>query len=674
MADGGVVWQGSPVHKYLQEAGLDVAAVRRAEPLSENNGEGGVQGNVRRGLGDWVTGHVLRAWRALLSPALDVRELRAQFCREYVQLVLASPLVLNDDADTVIGAEPSFAGATGTACHVDLTRSQEGLCSLLTVGVMKDVSAAGVFMLPMALRGVDAWPSNQLHDAAAVLSFAVGIGWLLQRGRRHLFGWRLCQQHQSNLRALSEMLQAQDVLATRLSRAIRLAQEAELTRRGFAFAHDKLPPITRLERGGRRTCRILRLSVFRAVQANLQLVRRSTTNLMAMVPLCESVDYVNNYLAVSRPADLGLCTATEEKDVLAQTDDLSLASLKHHFTVMNDQCSEYLRRLCLSFSQRCQRQAPILLPDAEGVSLGSELAAAALDESVVEERQGTVKGADADEDFVMKLFWNLKEAQLRTLSSTAARLTDTITQEVSFEVQRQEQLRRNKVTSDTDGPVPPSRPLPPTLRQLEAVSSVIAEAGQMLQASLSTLHLCHLELRDVFDEFQQRDGDDTELTSWLLDRLSTVTGPLSSLEKPLESANVSYAVAIEELHEVTSVLKQRGGVLADVRAAQSADVGDDAAASEIVVESKQPTTAMPASPPNQPSHKPKTVVFEAYTGPEESTLPEEAEERQRWMEQRRRRQAAAEAGRRQREDDAESARQLMSELQAVLQHLDDGSL
>ncbi len=256
--------------------------------------------------------------------------------------------------------------------------------SIITAGVLLQqlqVVKRAIGLLQPQLLLLRRHPIQFLYNAAASVTrtattttsaavstvFALGIGTII-----FATSYRARQQHAQYQRrrracidAVRMFVEKQERYVEAVARAVRLIQEVELTARGYGLTAERQAPITRLELAvagngdmvtQHRACMPLRSCLAHTLYVHLTRFRAGTRRLLQDYPLAPGVDYPGSYICFSRLTDLGVCVSDDAAVLHRDTDDLSLAYIKHLFTICNQQRSEYMRRTLLVFCPACLPQ------------------------------------------------------------------------------------------------------------------------------------------------------------------------------------------------------------------------------------------------------------------------------------------------------------------------------
>eukprot|EP00048_Salpingoeca_helianthica_P005290 m.86262 g.86262 ORF g.86262 m.86262 type:complete len:568 (-) comp13544_c1_seq1:31-1734(-) len=319
MAESAIVWEGSPLHQYLEEVNL----AARAQPFpvapAPSRSHRLLQ-SIR-----FLISSVARA----LPRGLDVQAASYSYAKQIAE----SSQLLVDDVNILRSLDPKIL--TNPPLTTSFFSSRRAWCLLLAGPTL----FAALFLYKPN-QTIPAFPTTIFRTLSALplLFSSLTSGYILLRGH----------QHTCNTRAVTELTNTLLALEVSIARAIRFTQEIELVSRGYALSAYHLPPISRLEAASHaRKCPLLRQVTWAAMRQSIEVFRAITLQLRTAAPLCESADHAGYYLACAPP---GPTLSPSDDVVRAATLDYSLASIKAFFTLWAEYRSETLRRVCLACS------------------------------------------------------------------------------------------------------------------------------------------------------------------------------------------------------------------------------------------------------------------------------------------------------------------------------------
>lgn len=541
MSDGGVIWHGSPFHRYLQEVGLDDASLTvkplKHEPLlpssaapasetapaADNAFLATLKGRYARLVGadpDPTEAHLARTARA--------------HGEEYVGIIAQTPLLLEEDLLFILGVDEnilrrkqaSSQGDSSTPAPLGpaaiATRWDSTIDSLCVFTSAASLIAAPALLLLLSPRGHGASslvPAFVASSALALSASTAAALYLRLTSRRAACARQ--RKHTRNCSALRDFIGAHEAEVAALGRSLRLIQEVELISRGFTIT-AKPGPISRIEgQTETRKCERLREGLRRVLNTNLHVMRTATLALLKEFPLSQSVDYPGSYRSFLEPSQLGLCVSEDPEEIARETGHLSLAYLKTLFNAVNEQRSEFLRRLALVFSEECQSFHDKFTQDGDFM----------VDEQGTEgeKLQNAVPAHNAELPLHEKLKMPLAMASV--MASLLADLTRVATwservleREIRFQradgslfglLQPEGQAGNLRDSDPRARKAPREHPGDPSqalalphhcITPMDSFTASLSDIGNHVKSVNAALTLCHHELRDLFsaqDEFSR---------------------------------------------------------------------------------------------------------------------------------------------------------------------------
>jgi len=455
-------------------------------------------------------------------------------------------------------------------------------------------------------------------------------------------------------------VQGQELFAITIGRAVRLVQEVELIARGYGIS-SRLAPITRLELASRvRLCMPLRECIAHTLYVNLKQSRAATRRLLHEFPMAASVDYPGSFICNSRLADLGVCDAVDREAVSQATNDMSLAYLKHMFDIANQQRSEFLRRLSLSFSPLCQRSPNNVSPPPSS------------------RQHSTAWVTDGTYEVPSRLLgnWDQVLADAGQFTTWAVGLLE---REMTFRMAETQvgggrgKVARVRAPGDIQSiAAGPARDRNPNRDSslLEGFCSLSTQVSTHAHATIATLHLCHDRLRALLVSISDASAALQTPTDMRQQHATALKGQLTSAASQLALAQESLVLCGDELARILTATVPEAVATADDNAAFVASqqiaplMPEHAADVEAVVLADNGEFA--TGPTN----------FEAFTGARsdsEGELEGLTQEQQRVIRSERRARRRALRQQRQRDEERRVAQRrqadnLMNELKAVIQH------
>jgi hypothetical protein len=316
-------------------------------------------------------------------------------------------------------------------------------------------------------------------------------------------------RHIQNTEALRTFVTGHELSAAALGRAIRLVQEVELISRGFTVT-AKPGPISKIESlTDVRKCARLREGLRRVLNTNLWVMRRATLALLKDYPLSQSTDYPGSYRALADTAQLGICVSEDPEEIAACTGHLSLAYLKALFHAVNEQRSEFLRRLALVFFAECQAFHDQLAHEYDRRD----------QEEPGRPGDRVISDAPRDRFAVLVRMHAAMPALLGPLSGVAAWSERVLAREMRFQRadgslfeglqdhERRAESGARPGASDAAHRDSGARTLelpPHCTAPLDSFAASLSDLSNHVQSVNAALTLCHHELRDLFaqdDEF-----------------------------------------------------------------------------------------------------------------------------------------------------------------------------
>ncbi|XP_074662001.1 vezatin-like [Tubulanus polymorphus] len=172
---------------------------------------------------------------------------------------------------------------------------------------------------------------------------------------------------------ISLYIDAMEELLYDMKRSLRLVQESELIARGYTLVTAK-SPVARLESVVRgracRQCPQLREAVFVNTRECVLAHRKQTRDIVRNVALLPELDNVSQYICEIPLDDYGECLRPDfDGRFDDSTDDYSMPAIKAMYHVCLIQCSEFVRRLAMSFVVDARSQhAPLSCVEIDAVT------------------------------------------------------------------------------------------------------------------------------------------------------------------------------------------------------------------------------------------------------------------------------------------------------------------